>query len=255
MKFSIITATLNSESTVKDCLDSVKGQSWSSIEHIIIDGASRDKTVKIVEKHAAECTAKNRTVKIYSEPDTGLYDALNKGISKASGDIIGFVHSDDMLADKFTLEEIHNAFIKNGADGIYGDLVYIKRANSDKVVRSWKSGVFQTGKLKYGWMPAHPTLYLRKSIYDDYGLFDLNYKISADYDFILRVFSSETLRFRYIPQLLVKMRIGGESNNGIRSIRNRSREDYRILKNNKISKPLWVLACKNMRKLPQFILK
>ena len=255
MKFSIITATYNSESTVKDCLDSVKGQSWSSIEHIIIDGASRDKTLKIVEKHAAKCTAKNRTVKIYSEPDTGLYDALNKGISKASGDIIGFVHSDDMLADKFTLEEIHNAFIKNGADGIYGDLVYIKRANSDKVVRSWKSGVFQTGKLKYGWMPAHPSLYLKKTIYDNYGLFDLNYKISADYDFILRVFSSEALRFRYIPQLLVKMRIGGESNNGIRNIRNKSMEDYRILKNNKISKPLWVLACKNMRKLPQFILK
>jgi len=255
MKFSIITATLNSESTVKDCLDSVKGQSWSSIEHIIIDGASRDKTVKIVEKYATECTAKNRTVKIYSEPDTGLYDALNKGISKASGDIIGFVHSDDMLADKFTLEEIHNAFIKSGADGIYGDLVYIKRANSNKVIRNWKSEAFQIGKLKYGWMPAHPSLYLRKTIYDDYGVFNLNYKISADYDFILRVFSSETFRFRYIPQLVIKMRIGGESNNGIRSIRNKSMEDYRILKNNKISKPLWALTCKIMRKLPQFILK
>ena len=253
MKFSIITATYNSESTLQDCLDSVKQQSWPYIEHIIIDGASTDRTVQIAEAYASDMSSADRTVQIFSAPDNGLYDALNKGIMKASGDIIGFVHSDDLLDNHLVLEQIRDAFVQSNADGIYGDLLYVNQSDTHKVIRSWKSGVFHNNKLKYGWMPAHPTLYLKKEVYNTFGQFDLSFKISADYDFILRIFSSETLKFFYLPATVVRMRMGGKSNSSGKNMLQKSKEDYRILKKSHYRSPFLTLFCKNFRKIPQFI--
>jgi glycosyltransferase len=252
MKFSIITATYNSETTLQDCLDSVKNQSWPYIEHIIIDGASSDQTVQIAKAYADKSTSEDRSVQIFSEPDKGLYDALNKGVMKASCDIIGFVHSDDLLNNDQVLEQIHDAFLQSNADGIYGDLLYVNQSDIRKIIRTWKSGVFHVNKLKYGWMPAHPALYLKKAVYDKFGLFDLAYKISADYDFILRVFGSSSIKFSYLPQTIVRMRMGGESNSGSKNMLQKSKEDYQILKKNHLRFPLYTLMCKNIRKIPQF---
>jgi glycosyltransferase len=252
MKISIITATYNSEATLQDCLDSVKGQSWPFIEHIIIDGASHDKTIQIAEAYTKEFSCQNGTAQLFTAPDNGLYDALNKGISKATGDIVGFVHSDDILHDNLVLERIQDAFTSANADAVYGDLLYVHNKKIAKVIRKWHSGIFQSDKLRFGWMPPHPALYLKREIYEKLGHFDLAYKISADYDLILRVFGTEAIHTSYIPHTVVRMRVGGKSNSSGRNMWQKSKEDYQILKRNHYRFPFFTLVCKNVRKVPQF---
>ncbi|QNK77425.1 MULTISPECIES: glycosyltransferase family 2 protein [Winogradskyella] len=247
MKVSIITATYNSEKTIEACMASVLHQSYPDIEYIIVDGGSNAETLELLHATAKEYP----NIILSSEPDKGIYDALNKGIAKATGAIVGFVHSDDFLADNDVISTIVAAFNTHQVDGVYGDLHYVALENTDKVIRNWISQPFVFNLLKQGWMPAHPTLYLKKSIYDKYGLFDLKYKIAADYDFILRIFRQENLSFFYLPKTIVKMRIGGASNKNLKNILQKSKEDYRAIKTNHIGNWLTVLL-KNVSKLKQF---
>lgn len=248
MKISIITATFNSAKTISDCIASVNYQTHPEIEHIIIDGVSDDNTIAIIKSQS------NGLIKLFSGPDKGIYDALNKGIKISTGDIIGFVHSDDQLASSNILETISKIFEDENIDGVYGDLVYVDKEDSFKVIRYWKSNEFKSSLINNGWMPPHPTLFLKKEVYQKHGYFNLNYKIAADYDLILRVFSDNALKFKYLPIVISKMRTGGISNRGIRNILQKSYEDYSLLKTNNISNPLWVLFKKNCSKLSQFFI-
>lgn len=250
IKVSIITATYNSEKNIKTCIDSIINQDYKNIELLIIDGKSKDKTLEIIKKYAKS----NSFIKFISENDNGIYDALNKGIDLSSGEIIGFVHSDDILASNKTITDIVEEFSKSKVDGIYGDLVYTKQDNIDTVVRYWKSEKFTNSLLKKGWMPAHPTLYLKKEVYNTYGGFNLKYKIAADYDFITRIFSSKDLTFSYIPKVITKMRLGGASNASVKHIIQKSKEDYRIIRENKIGN-FSTLLFKNLSKFIQFTRK
>lgn len=248
MKLSIITATYNSEKTIQHCLASIKNQTYGKVEHIIIDGKSTDQTLKIIEDYAKEKT----NVKIISESDKGIYDALNKGIHHATGDIIGFLHSDDEFQDSSTLKKVINAFEFNRADGVYGDLNYVNAEDSSRIVRYWKSKPFESNMLLKGWMPPHPTLFLKKEVYKKHGIFDLAFKIVADYDFILRIFQDQSLRFFYLPENICKMRIGGASS-ASRNLKKKMKEDLKAMRNNDLPNPYSTLVRKNVSKLNQFI--
>ena len=247
MKVSIITATNNSEKTIEDCIKSLLSQVYLNIEFIIIDNNSTDLTLKIIERYKL----KNKSIRLISEPDSGLYDALNKGIGYASGEIIGFLHSDDLYFDCYSVFDVVNYFRDNKFDGVYGDLQYVNKENTNKIVRFWKSFEFRPELLKMGWMPAHPTLFLRKNVYDKFGKFDTSYKISADYDFILRILKNQNLEFGYLTKVITKMRVGGVSNRNLKNIIQKTREDYRAVKTNNIGGWFSILL-KNISKIKQF---
>lgn len=249
MKVSIITATFNSESSIGAALRSIAIQNYLNIELIIIDGASTDNTVSLVKEKYS------RPVKIISENDQGIYDALNKGLNAATGDIIGFVHSDDFLASPQILYDVVNSLQGNEADGVYGDLQYVDKEDTSKVIRYWKSKTFTPDLINKGWMPAHPTLFLKKEVYQKHGDFNLEYNIAADYDLMLRIFGDRSLKFHYLPQVITKMRVGGASNRSLKNIKQKSMEDLRALRANGIKNPLKVLGYKNFSKLTQFIKK
>ena len=242
MKVSIITSVFNNKNTVSEAIESVLNQTYKDIEYIVIDGGSTDGTIDIINSY------KGKITKFISEPDNGIYDGLNKGILKATGDIIGFLHSDDVYMDNTVIEKVVNKFY-GGYDGVYGDLIYVSK-NDGKIIRYWKSGDFNINKLKKGWMPPHPTLFLKREIYNKYGLFDTSFKIAADYDFMLRILK-HNIKIAYIPEVLYKMRVGGESNKSIKNILLKSKEDYRALKKNEIG-GINTLIYKNISKLPQF---
>ncbi len=245
MTISIITAVYNNKNYIADCIESVLLQSYKNIEHIIIDGGSVDGTKEILENYRSKIAC------YISEPDKGMYDAINKGISEATGDIIGILHSDDLFAGKNIVAEIANTFLKTNADGVYGDLLYVERANVSKIIRYWKSSPFLVGNLKKGWMPPHPTLFLRKDVLNKTGFYNTNYKIAADYDFMLRVLTTPGLRFECVPSVITHMRTGGASNRSIKNIILKSWEDYLILKRNKVG-GFYALFLTNFSKLGQF---
>ena len=250
MKITIITATFNSASTIKTCLDSVVFQNYNDLEYIVIDGKSSDDTLKIVKDYQQ----KFPFIKLISEKDYGIYDALNKGVQLASGDVIGFVHSDDLLAHNNIVTAIVNKLQNEELEGVYGDLQYVDKVDLSKVIRLWKSRTFKPSLLKLGWMPAHPTLFLMKEVYKKHGLFDLTYKIAADYDFMLRVLKDNSLKFGYLPKVITKMRIGGASNRNLKNIIQKTREDYRTIQSNQVGCWLSILI-KNTSKIKQFILR
>ncbi|EKS6644833.1 glycosyltransferase family 2 protein [Enterobacter hormaechei] len=248
MRISIITATYNSEKTLQDTLCSLERQTYPDIEYIIIDGESKDNTLTVVKEN---CT---RVSKIICEPDKGIYDALNKGILAASGDVIGFLHSDDLLAYDDAVADIVDTFEKTACDAVYGDLEYVTQQDTTKRVRLWKSGAFSRLKMQLGWMPPHPSFYMKRSCYSKLGHFSLDYRISADYDSLLRYILINRINVAYLPKVLVKMRIGGISNRSLSSMMSKSLEDIRIMRTNSMIWPL-ALAYKNLSKLPQFIKK
>ncbi|MUP44549.1 glycosyltransferase [Gramella sp. BOM4] len=247
MKISIITATYNSAKSISSTLASISSQSYNDIELVIVDGASSDYTVELIKN------SYSRKSKIISEYDNGIYDALNKGVKMATGDVVGFVHSDDYLADSDVIFQIAEILKNDRVDGVYGDLHYVDKVNTDRVIRYWQSQDFEPGLLKKGWMPAHPTMFLRKEVYQKHGLFNLDYKIAADYDLMLRIFSDATLKFKYLPKVITKMRVGGASNRSLKNILRKSKEDLRALKRNNIKRPYLALANKNLSKITQFI--
>ncbi len=248
MKISIITVVWNNKETIRDAIDSVLSQTYKNIEYIIVDGASSDGTVEIVQSYG------NKISTFVSEKDKGIYDGLNKGLSLATGDLIAFLHSDDLYANSNSIEEIIKQFESDdNLDGVYGDLIYTPKSDTSKVLRYWKSKDFESSLLKQGWMPAHPTLILKKEVYEKYGNFDLSFKIAGDYDFMLRVLSAG-ITVKYIPQVLYKMRVGGESNKSLKNIMLKSQEDLRALRKNGVG-GIYSLIIKNISKIKQFIKK
>jgi glycosyltransferase len=242
MKISIITATYNSSEQIVQCVKSVNNQTHFDIEHIIIDGASNDNTLALIN------SIPNRISKIVSEPDNGIYDALNKGVKLATGDIIGFVHSDDSLFSNDSLQIIESTFKKKQCDVVYGDGIYVNK--KDKIVRNWVSGNFSMRKIKQGWMPLHPTLYCKKELYKKHNFFDAKYSISADYDFVLKVFTDSTNRIKYINTNIIKMLIGGISTNPNFFLQ-KVKEDYLVMKSHNLS-PFKCLPLKILSKISQF---
>jgi glycosyltransferase involved in cell wall biosynthesis len=205
LKISIITVSWNSQETIKDTIDSVLSQTYQNIEYIIIDGASIDGTVKIVQSYGDKIT------KFVSEPDKGLYDAMNKGVALATGNIIGMLNSDDLYIDKFAIEKVVKEFSEKQIDSVYADLVYVKSENLDKTVRYYDSSKFNLLKFAYGWMPAHPTFFVKKKVYEKYGVFRTDLKIAADFDMLIRFLYTHKISYSYMQDVLVKMRIGGIS--------------------------------------------
>lgn len=209
-KISIITVTLNSSETLLECLSSVSEQTYENIEHIIVDGNSIDNTLELIK------STNNRVSKVISEPDNGIYHAMNKGISVSTGDIVGFLNSDDKFYNKYSIELIVNSFInKKNIDCVYGNLIYVNQQN--KITRNWVSCEYEVGLFEKSWTPAHPTFYCKKKVYDTIGLYDSNYSIAADVEFMLRALRVNKLNFSFIDKNLVTMRSGGVSNNGLKS--------------------------------------
>jgi glycosyltransferase involved in cell wall biosynthesis len=246
VKISIITAVRNRAETIAEAIASVAVQTHPEVEHLIIDGASTDGTLEVAEG------LRTPAMRIVSEADHGIYDALNKGLSLASGEIIGVVHSDDVLAGPHVLEWVAAAFADPQVAAVYGDLDYVADRDSGRVVRHWQAGECTPGRLRRGWMPPHPTLFIRRHVFERHGGYDTTYRIAADYDAILRWLGREDLRTAYIPRVMVRMRLGGASNASLGRILRKSREDYRALRANRMG-GLWALAAKNLGKLPQFL--
>lgn len=247
MKISIITITYNSLKTLPRALESVQSQTYPDIEHIIIDGASTDGTREMIEAYAA----KHKNVRWVSEKDNGIYDALNKGLRMATGEAIGCLHSDDVFYSSESIALVAQAFASSQAEVVYGDLQY---CSGDRVVRRWKSNPFHPSALKYGWMPPHPTVYVRREVYQQVGPYDDWFRISADYDMMLRIFSAG-YKTCYIPEVLVSMETGGASNRNTKARLSKTQEDYIALKKNHVGAGYLTVACKQLRKVRQFLRK
>lgn len=249
MKVSIVTATYNCGKTLKASLDSLARQTYKKIQHVIVDGASTDETLQIIEEYIAKV---DYEVKLISEPDEGVYDALNKGIKLTTGDVVGLLHSDDLFANERVIERIVDVLSSNDYDGCYGDIVYVDREDTSKVVRYWKAGKYDRKKLRLGWMPPHPTCFLKKSVYEKFGLFDKSYKIAADYDFVIRILYKGGVRLAYIPEVITVMRSGGMSN---KSVKNRIlvfRENYMVMKKHGLP-AFRALLVRTLSRIPQFV--
>ncbi|HAE79392.1 glycosyltransferase [Morganella morganii] len=246
MKISIITATYNSEKTIIDTIKSLESQTYDNIEYIIIDGKSKDNTLDLIRNNS------KRVSKIISEPDSGIYDALNKGIMHSTGDIVGFLHSDDIFSYPDAISDLVNKLSSDNSDAIYADLDYISKEDDDKIIRHWRSGTYKKENIMRGWMPPHPTFFMKRNLYIEYGLFDLQFKISADYDSLLRYIWKNNISLSYLSKVTTKMRVGGESNRSIKNIIKKTKEDIMALKKNELP---WMKAIilKNLSKIPQFI--
>lgn len=245
IKLSIITATWNSGKTVAATMESLAQQTFQNYESIIVDGHSSDDTLDVVRRSGVKIG------KIISERDKGIYDALNKGIAAAQGEYIGFLHSDDILASSCALEKLVNRIAECAPDAIYADLQYVKKDNTEKVVRHWRSGAYDRDRLKNGWMPPHPTFYMRRELYVRHGGFDLEYKISADYDSLVRYLWVNKIKVDYLPEILIKMRVGGASNRSLVNMIRKSAEDFKVMKKYGLP-PFRALVWKNFSKIPQF---
>ena len=317
MTVSIITAVFNNARHIGSCIESIHSQTWPDIEHIIIDGGSTDGTLQVIEEvMSRESQVTNhrlpitnhltRVSRLVSEPDNGIYDALNKGIKLATGDVIGFLHADDIYADETVIKKVVKTMTESNLDSCYGDLVYVKdngnrsggtdkedkrlrgqedrltslqadkltgkkgkrtrgQESSDrstqnpelithnfKTVRYWKSGPFEKGLFKKGWMPPHPTFFVRREVYRRLGVFDTGFRIAADYELMLRFLWKNNISTCYIPDVLIKMRTGGASNGSLRNILKKSAEDYRAMRMHGLG-GLATLVRKNLAKIPQFL--
>lgn len=245
LKISVVTATWNCLGTIADCLASISSQSYPNREHVVIDGDSKDGTVEFLQSH------NNKIAVLVSEKDRGIYDALSKGIKLATGDVVGFLHADDVYGDSEVLARIADAFADPTVCAVYGDLVYVSKDNPQRIVRYWKSSPFSSRRLSWGWMPPHPTLYVRREWYERLGGFDTNYRISADYFSVLSLFSTVGFKAIYLPHVLVKMRLGGISNRSFSNIVLKSREDLDALRRSRVG-GFGTLIWKNLIKVNQF---
>ncbi|TKB98249.1 glycosyltransferase family 2 protein [Pedobacter cryotolerans] len=247
MKVSIITVVYNGEKYIKDCIESILAQDYPQIELIVIDGASIDSTVQIIQSY------QNKIHHFISEPDNGMYDALNKGIKLATGDIIGALNADDTLATKTILTEIVAFFKKTNADGIYGNLNYVNAKNTEQIVRKWRTKQHLIGDFSVGWMPAHPTLYLKKELFYKYGNYSLNYGTAGDYELMLRFLYKFKIKALFLNKLIVNMRTGGVSNSSFKQRYLAFVNDYSAAKHNTIPIPLLTIVLKKISKITQFL--
>ena len=245
-KVSVITVCYNASDVISQCLDSVQEQVIENVtvEHIVIDGGSNDGTVEIIRAHKSPDH-------VVSEKDDGLYDAMNKGLASATGDVIAFLNSDDVYADPNVISDVVSAFKSSNADAVFGDLVVFDPRKEGDIVRRWKAG--PKGNFKHGWMPPHPTLFVRTSVFQRHGGFNLNFKFAADYEWMIRSLHSENLALAYLPKTLVKMRAGGLSNASLRNRLTAHFEDYSAWKVNEKNPYPWTVFLKPLRKITQFI--
>lgn len=249
MKISVITACYNSAETIADTLRSVTEQTHPELEYIIVDGASTDSTLAIVEQY------KHRIARVESGRDGGIYFALNKGLSLATGDIIAFLHADDVFAHKDVLAHVAAEFVRSGADSVYGDLNYVDRSDLSRVIRRWKSGRYSPNLFRKGWMPPHPSFFMRRSCYEKYGQFNTAFRTAADYELMLRMLHVHKVSVSYLPEVLVLMRTGGVSNASLSNRIKANREDRRAWDVNGVKPGLLTLIRKPLSKLKQFISK
>ena len=247
MKISILTCVLNNERFIDEAIKSFQKQSYENKEHVIIDGGSTDKTVSIIKK------LKNNNAIFISSNDNGIYDAINKGVNLASGDIIGILHSDDFYDNESVISQVIEVFKKTNSDLVYGDLVYVTK-NKNLNIRYWQAGLFLDENIKKGWMPPHPTVFVKKKIFEKIGNYNTDYRISSDYDFLIRALTNKEIKKQYIKKTLIKMRIGGTSNKSILNLFKKTFEDYKIIKKNKIGGFLTLLN-KNFLKIRQLYQK
>lgn len=247
MKLSIITCTYNSRYCIEDCIQSVRRQIYPDIEHIIQDGSSTDGTFALVKKSTSP------RIRAFQSVDTGIYDALNKGIFNATGDVIGLLHSDDLFAADDITKEIMQVFEDDDINIVYGDLVFVDSSGHGKTRRYWRAGPFKYWKLVFGWMPPHPTIFIRKKFLLEAGLYDTGYRISGDYEAFLRWAKNPFFRIHYMPKIITRMKLGGVSTKIGNKIL-KTKEDYRAVKINRIG-GLGTIFCKNIFKLPQLLMR
>ena len=249
MKISIITVCFNSADTLAETLRSVREQTYQNIEHIIIDGGSTDQTLDVLAREGPH------VAKIVSEPDRGIYDAMNKGLAVATGDIVGFLNSDDVLSHATVVSRIAGALTDPAIDACYGDLVYVAQHDLNKLVRYWKSSDYRPGLFERGWVPAHPTFYARRTLYQRYGGFDLQFRLAADFEMLLRLFEAHNIVSVYIPEVLVKMRLGGATNVSFENVRRQNMEIARAFRKYGLQPGLKLFAFRLMSRLSQFLRK
>jgi glycosyltransferase involved in cell wall biosynthesis len=246
-RLTVITVCFNAAATIQDTLDSVAGQSWPDREHVVVDGGSTDGTREILERN------RDRLAVLVSEPDRGLYDAMNKGLHLARGDYAGFLNADDVFADRDALASIAQALAPGDVDACHGDLVYVDARDTARVVRWWKSREFEPGLVARGWMPAHPTFYCRRELLLAEGGFDIRYRLQADYELMLRLFERRRIRSRYLPRLLVRMRTGGQTNRSIGNVVRGNLEAWRAWRELGFGWSPWFMVRKVASRLPQFL--
>ena len=249
LKISIITVSFNSVLTIRDTIKSIISQDYCNIEYIIIDAGSKDGTVEIIKEYDAHISC------FISEDDNGIYDGMNKGITSATGDIVGILNSDDFYPNSFVLSNVARTFEKESCDAVYGDLVYVKFFDINKIVRYWQSGEYTVKKIKNGWMLPHPTFFVRNEMYKKYGCYNTDLKTAADYEMILKLLYKHNIRVFYIPMILVKMRIGGASNSSVINRIRANNEDGLAWTKNQLNKPMFIRIKKPLQKIKQFFLK
>ncbi len=246
MKVSVITVARNSAATLKDTLCSVAGQSHTDIEHIIVDGASTDNTLEVIKRHGSHVSA------FVSEPDEGIYDAMNKGLSLATGDVVGFLNADDCYSDTGVLECIASNMEEKKLDVLYGDVAFFREDAPERIVRRYRSDRFHPNKLAWGWMPAHPAFFMCRDIYQGVGPFNKDYRIAGDFEMMIRIFNHANLQYSYLPEILVMMRTGGVSNAGWRNSIILNMEVLRACRENGIKTNMTKILSKYPMKIGEF---
>jgi len=247
MKVSIITATYNSAETIKDCIGSVYSQTWHDIEHIVIDGASNDNTLEIIQ------TLPNRVSKIISEPDKGIYDAMNKGINLATGDIIGILNSDDLYENIDVIRKVVKMFINDHSlDAVHAELYYVKKNDTGKIIRHWKTKEYYHGAFGKGWHPAHPTFFVKKEVYNNFGVFNLEFKLAADFELLLRFLECNKISTGYLPEPVIRMRLGGATSKNLKNVILQNFECYKAFRKNNLNVSFLYPVYRLMPKLIQY---
>ncbi|MGB5943450.1 MAG: glycosyltransferase family 2 protein [Leeuwenhoekiella sp.] len=246
MKVSIITIVYNNDNHIASCIESVLEQEYEEIEHIIIDGGSTDDTLKVIKKY------KDNLAYFISERDEGLYNALNKGIRQATGDVVGILHSDDNFFNERSVTKIVNAFKEKEADLVYAKGIFVDKGDINKVIRTYPSNPYKSSLIKYGWIPLHTTIFVKREIFDKYGLYREDFKIAGDYEISLRWFTNDTIKKHYLDKWLVKMRIGGKSTTP-KFQKLKSAEDLQIIKEYDLPGN-FTLGFKILRKIPHYII-
>lgn len=246
MKISIITVVYNGEKYIESAIKSVLSQSYDAMEYVVVDGNSTDNTPNIIAKYA------DKIDRLICEPDEGIYDAMNKGIKAATGDVIGILNADDFYKDNHVISKVVHCFKNGTMDTLYGDLVYVDADNIERQVRYWKSGSYKRDRFKYGWMPPHPTFFVKRHIYDNYGLFDLRLRTAADYEYMLRILFLNRISTHYLPEVMTIMRTGGSSNASLRQRLRANSEDMMAWKINGLKSGGFARLLKPVRKLVQY---
>lgn len=247
MKVTVITACYQSEATIQKAIDSVASQTWPSIEYIVIDGASRDATVGIIQRNLS------KIAHFVSEPDNGVYQAMNKGLKLATGDVIAFLNSDDVYTNPQVIETVVRDMQAGHLDALFGDVVFFHPGNPHKVIRTYNSGRFNPSRIGWGWMPAHPALFIKRHVYEDFGFFREDYRIAGDYEFIARIFKDGKLKSQHIDQVLVRMQTGGLSTAGFAASYRLNKEILRACRQNGVRTNWFMLLSKYFFKLSEFV--